>query len=151
MEDLYRVFSEGIRFYLWRQLGAQDLTDKVHDLFLIITQSIQSGDLREPERLMGYVRTVVRRQVAGHIHCARQERRNSNHLDYGSTLPDSRANPEKRLIRREYSDVAYRILSNMRQPERDILVRFYLREQPAADICREMGLTETQFRLLKSR
>src|SRR5437016_4220503 len=39
MEDLYRVFSGGIRFYLWRQLGSQDLTDKVHDLFLIVTQS----------------------------------------------------------------------------------------------------------------
>ena len=27
MEELYRVFSEGVRFYLWRQLGPQDLTD----------------------------------------------------------------------------------------------------------------------------
>ena len=151
MEELYQVFSEGIRFYLWRQLGPQDLNDKVHDIFLIVTQSIQSGDLREPERLMGYVRTVVRRQVAGHIQIARQQRRNSNELDFGNTLPDNRANPEKRVIRRQYSDVAYRILSSMRQPEREILMRFYLQEQPAADICREMQLTETQFRLLKSR
>jgi hypothetical protein len=48
MEELYRVFSRGIRFFLCRQLGPQDLDDKVHDIFLIITKSIQNGDLREP-------------------------------------------------------------------------------------------------------
>src|SRR5215471_5495142 len=52
MEELYRVFSKGIRFYLCRQLGPQDLDDRVHDVFLVITQSIQRGDLREPSRLM---------------------------------------------------------------------------------------------------
>jgi RNA polymerase sigma-70 factor, ECF subfamily len=30
-------------------------------------------------------------------------------------------------------------------------VRFYLNEEPQEQICREMALTETQFRLLKSR
>jgi RNA polymerase sigma factor (sigma-70 family) len=151
MEDLYRVFSDGIRLYLWRQLGPQDLTDKVHDLFLIITQSIQNGDLREPERLMGYVRTVVRRQIAGHIHTAREQRSHCRELDFGTALLDGRSNPESRVIRRQYSDVAFRILSTMREREREVLVRFYLHEQSAQDICREMSLTPTQFRLLKSR
>jgi RNA polymerase sigma-70 factor (ECF subfamily) len=151
MEDLYRVFSEGIRLYLWRQLGSQDLTDKVHDLFLIVTQSIQNGDLREPERLMGYVRTVVRRQVAGHIQIAREQRAHWRQLEFGTALLDARSNPENRVIRRQYSDVVLRILSTMRKRERDVLIRFYLQEQPATDICREMDLTATQFRLLKSR
>ena len=44
MEELYTVFAKGVRFYLWRQLGPQDLDDKVHDIFLIITQSIQKGE-----------------------------------------------------------------------------------------------------------
>ena len=57
MEQLYAVFVKGVRFFLWRQLGPQDLDDKVHDVFLIITQSIKRGELRDPERLMGYVRT----------------------------------------------------------------------------------------------
>ena len=67
MEDLYRLFARGIRFYLCRQLGIQELDDKVHDTFLIVVQAIRRGDLREPDRLMGFVRTVVRRQVAAHI------------------------------------------------------------------------------------
>ena len=43
---------------------------------------------------------------------------------------------------------ALRDISNR---DREILVRFYLREQPQTQICQEMGLSETQFRLLKSR
>ncbi len=151
MEDLYRVFSDGIRLYLWRQLGPQDLNDKVHDLFLTVTQSIRNGELREPERLMGYVRTVVRRQVAGHIHVAREQRRTSYQLDAGTALLDGRSNPEYHVIRRQYNDVARRILSAMRDREREVLVRFYLEEQPATEICQAMQLTATQFRLLKSR
>ncbi len=73
MEELYRVFTTGIRFYLCRQLGPQDLDDKVHDAFLTITQSIRRGDLREPDRLMGYVRTVVR-PASGRIYLHRRGR-----------------------------------------------------------------------------
>src|SRR3984893_19130183 len=64
MAELYHLFSKGVRFYLCRQLGIQELDDKVHDIFVVVVQAIRRGELREPERLMGFVRTVVRRQVA---------------------------------------------------------------------------------------
>src|SRR5258708_103125 len=54
MEGLYRIFARGIRFYLCRQLGPQELEDKVHDTFVIVVQAIRKGELREPDRLMGY-------------------------------------------------------------------------------------------------
>jgi RNA polymerase sigma-70 factor (ECF subfamily) len=151
MEDLYRVFSKGIRFYLCRQVGPQDLDDKIHDLFLIITQSIQKGDLREPERLMGYVRTIVRRQVAGHIDTAVQARRNQTDMEYGMALSDTRPSPERRIIQEQNMDLAMRILNSLHPREREVLVRFYLREQTPEEICRDLELTETQFRLIKSR
>jgi len=151
MEELYRVFSKGIRFYLCRQLGPQDLDDKVHDIFLIITQSIQRGDLREPERLMGYVRTIVRRQVAAHIDHAVHARRNQTELDYGMALSDFHPNPERRIINEQNLELALRMLNSLHQREREVLMRFYLKEQAPSQICTEMDLTETQFRLIKSR
>ena len=151
MEDLYLVFSKGIRFYLCRQLGPQDLDDKVHDIFLIITQSIQKGELREPERLMGYVRTIVRRQVAAHIDGVVQARRNYTDLEFGLTLSDQHPNPERHLIDRQNTELARRILSSLHKRDREVLIRFYLQEQTPTQICTEMELTETQFRLIKSR
>jgi RNA polymerase sigma-70 factor, ECF subfamily len=151
MEELYRIFSKGIRYFLCRQLGAQDLDDKVHDVFLIITQAIQRGDLREPDRLMGYVRTVVRRQVAAHIEDAVETRRNLTDLDSGLPVADRAATPEQVAIRRQNQDLARRMLNSVSQRDREILIRFYLQEQGPEQICREMKLTETQFRLIKSR
>ena len=59
MEELYRILSRGVRFHLQRQLDRQDVDDKVHEIFLILIQAIRRGELRQPERLMGYIRTVV--------------------------------------------------------------------------------------------
>ena len=151
MEELYRMFSTGVRFYLCRQLGPQDLDDKVHDIFLIIAQSIQRGDLRDPDRLMGYVRTIVRRQVAAYIDRAVQSRRSHAELGFGMALSDQQPTPESRLIDHENTAVALGMLNSLHRRDREVLIRFYLHEQPAAEICREMGLTETQFRLIKSR
>jgi RNA polymerase sigma factor (sigma-70 family) len=151
MEQLYAVFVKGVRFFLWRQLGPQDLDDKVHDVFLIITQSIKRGELREPERLMGYVRTVVRRQVAAHIDNAVHARRNQQSIDPAMTLSDHQPDPERRAIEKENQDVAMRMLGGLPKRDREVLVRFYLQEQSAEEICRDLNLTETQFRLIKSR
>jgi RNA polymerase sigma-70 factor (ECF subfamily) len=151
MEELYRIFSKGIRFFICRQLGPRDLDDKIHDVFVIVAQAIQHGDLREPERLMGYVRTVVRRQVAGHIEVAVHNRRNEVDVESGVPLADRGANPEQIAIAREHEDVGNRMLQAISKRDREILTRFYLNEQSQEQICREMHLTETQFRLIKSR
>lgn len=151
MEDLYQLFGRGIRFYLCRQLGTQELDDKVHDTFLIVVQAIRRGDLREPERLMGFVRTVVRRQVAAHIDQVVHSRREELHMDVGVRVTDARRNPEQHVAFQQKVDFMIEILQQLSERDREILTRFYLNEESQEQICREMNLTETQFRLLKSR
>jgi RNA polymerase sigma-70 factor, ECF subfamily len=151
MEELYRLFSRGIRFYLCRQLGPQELEDKVHDTFLIVVQAIRRGELRDPERLMGFVRTVVRRQVAAHIDRAVQNRKEQAELQSGYSISDARSNPEEDAIVQQRLEIMTRVLRNLSWRDREILTRFYLRGESQERVCSEMNLTGTQFRLLKSR
>ncbi len=151
MERLYTVFARGIRFLLIRQLGYQDVEDKIHDTFLIVVNAIRRGDLREPERLMGYVRTVVRRQVATHIDGLVQSRRDMGDVELGYKLVDDRHDPEAEVLGKQRFRIMEQILRAISRRDREILTRFYLHEQTQEQICAEMGLTETQFRLLKSR
>jgi RNA polymerase sigma-70 factor, ECF subfamily len=151
MEDLYRLFARGIRFYLCRQLGPQELDDKIHDTFLIVVQAIRKGDLREPERLMGFVRTVVRRQVAAHIDKVVHSRREELDLDVGVRVADVRRDPEQNAAFQQKVEFMIGVLDGLSERDREILSRFYLDEQSQEDICYEMDLSETQFRLLKSR
>jgi len=101
MEELYQIFSRGIRFHLCRRLGPQELDDKVHDTFLIVVQAIQRGELREPDRLMGFVRTIVRRQIAAYIDELIQNRKESAGEDVDERIPDSRRNPEQNIAFRQ--------------------------------------------------
>ena len=151
MQELYQVFGKGIRIYLCRQLGLQDVDDKVHDTFLIVVQAIQNGDLREPERLMGFVRTIARRLVAGHIDQMVHRRRDNVPVESGVAIADNSTTPEQDVINREKVDIMLDVLRQMSGRDRDILTRFYIYEQSQETIIREMKLTSTQFRLLKSR
>jgi RNA polymerase sigma-70 factor, ECF subfamily len=151
MEELYQVFLKGARWLLCRQLGPRDLEDKVHDLFVIVTQSICNGELRQPERLMGYVRTVVRRQVVAHIRDAMRARRNYSHAEQDHLLADREPDPERSAIERQQEELVFRILNVIAKRDREVLVRFYLEEEPVEEICRQMHLTPNQFRLIKSR
>lgn len=152
MAELYGIFAKGIRYFLLRNLGPDDLDDKVHDCFVIVTQAIRNGDLREPERLMGYVRTVVKRQIAASIDVAVQQRR--NRVDFEDslfTLSDWKENPERNVIAMQRAEIARKVLNGVSRRDRDILNRFYVLEQTQEQICAEMGLSYNQFRLLKSR
>jgi RNA polymerase sigma factor (sigma-70 family) len=151
LEDLYRVFARGIKYQICHQLGPQDLEDKVHDCFLIVVQAIRKGELREPDRLMGFVRTVVRRQIAGYIEAVIQNRKQMSDLEVTRVVADFGLNPENSILDREEEELAYRVLKGISRRDREILIRFYLREEPQETICEKMNLTETQFRLLKSR
>jgi RNA polymerase sigma factor (sigma-70 family) len=151
MEKLYQVFARGIRLYLCRQLGLQDVDDKVHDTFLIVVQAIKNGELREPDRLMGFVRTIARRLVAGHIDQMVHRRRDNVPVESGIAISDNAATPEQDVLGREKVDIMFEVLRDLSGRDRDILTRFYLYEQSQDSIMREMNLTPTQFRLLKSR
>lgn len=151
MQELYQVFGRGVRIYLCRQLGMQEVDDKVHDTFLIVVQAIQKGELREPDRLMGFVRTVARRLVAGHIDHLVHRRRDNVAVDSGIAISDKGTTPEQKVMDREKVDLMLEVLRELSGRDRDVLTRFYLYEQSQDLICREMKLSATQFRLLKSR
>ncbi|HXE13016.1 MAG TPA: sigma-70 family RNA polymerase sigma factor [Bryobacteraceae bacterium] len=151
LEFLYRQFSRGIRYYLCRHLGPEELDDRVHDTFLVVVQAVRKGDLREPERLMGFVRTIVRRQVAAYIDQAIQVRRDQADIECGVAVVDGKSDPEQQAIARQKKELMKSVLESLSKRDRDILVRFYLNEESQEKICEEMSLTETQFRLLKSR
>jgi RNA polymerase sigma-70 factor, ECF subfamily len=147
MEELYRLFSRGIRFYLVRQFGTDEVDDRVHDTFLAVVQAIRRDELKEPERLMGFVRTTVRQQVADHFNQVVRQRGADSLVSHELR----RENPEEAAAFYRKIEFIDQVLAALSQRDREILTRFYLKEESQDQICREMALTETQFRLLRSR
>ena len=150
-EALYRNLSSGARLFLQRRLATQDVEDRIHDLFVIVVETIRRGQLREPERLMGFVRTVLNRQLNLEISRIIHTRHTSIDLESAGDLTTADPSPEQQAARRQKVTLMKQILRKMSDREFEVLTRFYLREQPPERIRLDMGLTQTQFNLLKSR
>ena len=152
IETLHATFSRGLRYFLSRKLGSHEYEDTVQDTLVTVIAAIRKGQIREPERLPGFVRTIAIRNaflVIGKRVRSRQE----VELDAGVNLyvPDTKHNPEKEAMVREHAELMRKALEALPPRQREVLERFYLREQTPEQICNEMRLTDTQFRLLKSR
>jgi RNA polymerase sigma-70 factor (ECF subfamily) len=149
--ELYAIVSRCARYYLLRALGPQEAEDQLHESFLAVLEPIQRGDLRDPKALLPFVSGVVRRRVALQIH--RKMRRRRRELDWtaGLAAPEEGPSPEEIARRAEQRWHAARILDRLPERDRQILQRFYVFEHSREHICRDLGLTDTQFRLFKSR
>ena len=151
MTALYALLSRGVRYYLMRQLGVQEVDDRRHDVFVAVAQAIQKGSLRDPACLLGYVRTVARFQAASAIAELIRKRTAFAALDPEEPIADSALGPHETAGNEQRMDLMRRVLNGLSQRDREVLRRFYLDKESKDEICAGLNLTETQFRLVKSR
>ena len=120
----------------------------MHEVFLAVVSAIQNGAVREPERLMGFIRTIVRRHVSTYID---KNVRDRTRVSLDESMIDPNRTPEEFAAEQEQVEHLAEFLRQVPERDREILMRFYIQEQPKEQICRDMKLSETQFRLLKWR
>jgi DNA-directed RNA polymerase specialized sigma24 family protein len=132
IHELRVHFERGIKYALARQIGTDRADDLTQDVLAKVIECIQNGAVELPESLPAFVQGVVRRTIASERNLLRTP---------------AEPNP----ISREDVATAERVLRSLASRDREILVRFYCQEQPEEKICREMGVTAREFRVIKSR
>ncbi len=150
LEQLYKVFrilSSSLR----RQIGFQDFDDRVHDMFIVVAEAIRDGKLREPSALPSYIHGVARLSSCSKIGIRARHDRLSGCLKQWVTMKGHCSTPEDALVDRQRTEIMRSMLDRLPDREREILTRFYLHEETKEEICVLMRLTNTQFRLAKSR
>jgi RNA polymerase sigma factor (sigma-70 family) len=151
LDWLCTTVSDCARAQLFRTIDPQAVDDHVQEVLMIVLAAIRGGELRDPHCLMGFVRTVTRRQAAVHIRGAIVRRRRMVSLESAAPVSPSHQSPESLLAGLQRIAVVKNLLEKLCERDRDILIRFYYKEQDSQRICREMHLSATQFRLYKSR
>jgi RNA polymerase sigma-70 factor, ECF subfamily len=151
-EDFYLTFQKGLRFLIFRQLGADGLDDSVHSCFALILDALQKGQLREPSRLPAFATTIVKRHIISRIQERCLRRKSESELDEVEVFAASREpDPEHRAIRNRANQKLAEVLKLMSPRDRDILYRFYVLDQDAEQVCGELGITPNEFRNAKHR
>jgi len=151
--ELYSILNKGIRFVLMRQIRPlDDVDDRVHEIFMVALTAIREDRLRDPARLMGFIRSVMANQVATHITRTMKRREREVAADAAAVhLRDPRESPEQQAIDGERMECAQQMLQELCERDRTILIRFYVDGHTKEQIMAELNLTDTQFRLYKWR
>lgn len=136
----------------WRlgEVATAELEDRLHDAFLAAYEAIRAGAIRNPERLHSFISTIVRHQATMALRGFAKKRQHCDISDY-TQLEHEVPGQDQMLMAAERSELLSELLGELKPMDREILIRFYLRGQSREAICKEMGLTSTQFRLRKSR
>jgi len=153
IERLYRICTAGsIGYYLYRRIGA-DAVDVSRDVFMSTLDAIRRGQIRIPGCLPAFLGTVARRAVATYIDQAVAARLRNAGVDEMAVrwVRDRRNDPEQDVLAKERAAQVALALGKLSATDRDVIVRFYVDEQPKEQIMAEMRLSGAQFRLLKSR
>ncbi len=149
--QLYRRFDGNFRAFLSSRVGPDETDDRLHDSFVITVEAIRCGHVRAPEKINSFFLTVLRRQLTAENHRGARYHRPDRRDDAEPQFSDPRPNPEERAAEAQTRGLVQLVLAELPPREREILTRFYLLEQSPEEICAEMMLSATQFRLLKSR
>ena len=150
--ELVERYNRAVMSIIRRALGNSMVADDLYqETFCIIIEKIRGGDIRDAERLPGFVCGVARNQVIKHFQrAARQER--LTETEEPVSIPCQAHDQLEELLRKESADIVRQILKEMTN-ERDIqvLFRFYLAEDDKEQICADLGLTSLQFNLVLHR
>ena len=120
---------------------AEDLSQ---DALLTIIKKIRNGDLQQPEKLKYFVLSVARFHAIGQIRGIRR-RGFSENLEAAETLPDPSPNQLEELQTSEEFAEIRAVMDELIPRYRELLLRFYVNEEPKDAICADLGLTSAQF------
>ena len=155
-EELVARFSQGLLLMLRRLAGNLALAEDLHqETFRTVLEKVRAGELREPEKLPGYLRGTARNLLLA-------ERRQGSRLRFegdSASLAEPDRGPRaaeapqlQRVLRQEEAHLVRRLLGEMRfDRDRQVLAHFYLSDRTKQEICRELGIDPVGFKKILFR
>ncbi len=144
--ELVERYSRGVTFIIRRETrDASQADDLYEETFCIVLEKIRHGDLREPEKLSGFICSIARNLVIDHFRKAARQR-NLTGIEDAASLPRLAPSQLDELLQREKADLVRRVINDLGSDrDRQLLFRFYIAEEEKESICTDLGLTSIHF------
>lgn len=150
--ELVEGYRLGLSYLLRKVTGDPVLSeDLVQETFQVALRRIRAGELREPEKLSGFIRQTAKNLAL------REHRRSERWEEDADWEPDrGPVDPGEsqlgRVLRQETAGLVRRVLAEMRSGrDRQLLYRYYIAEHAKEEICRDLGLSSLNFNLVLFR
>jgi RNA polymerase sigma-70 factor (ECF subfamily) len=144
--ELVERYSRGVAFIIRRETGGASAADDLYqETFRIALEKIRRGDLREPEKLSGFVCGIAHNLVIDYFRrAARQD--GLIEIEEAASLPLKAPSQLDELLQKEKAALVRQVINELPSDrDRQILFRFYIAEEEKESICADLGLTGVHF------
>jgi RNA polymerase sigma-70 factor (ECF subfamily) len=145
--ELVDRFSRALSF-LSRRLTRDDTAaeDLYQDTFRLVIEKVRKGELREPERLPGFVSSMARNLFLGSARRSSRRQKWQGDSEATETAPDPAPGQLARLLVKEKAAAVRGVLGELKNDrDREILSRYYISGEDKEDICRDLELSDLHF------
>ena len=145
-QELVARYMRGVTIIAARIVGNHSAAEDVaQETFRIALEKIRRGDVRQSERLSGFVCGIARNAAIDYVRRLRSLA-NWEDLSKAEQMPDSSPNQLEEMLSRERAEVVRRIIGELKMKrDRDLLFRYFIAEENKDDICADLKLTRLQF------
>jgi RNA polymerase sigma-70 factor (ECF subfamily) len=145
-EELVARYGRGVSVIL-RHIGStrEAADDLYQEVFVLALVKIRRGELRDPERLSGFISSLARNLA---IEYYRRHAPAKSHAPFeeATSAATPAPSPLHCVLRIEDALLVRRVLAEMPlERDRQVLYRFYIGEEDKERICLELNLTSLQF------
>lgn len=145
--ELVQRFSRALSFLLQRltrdEAAAEDL---YQETFRLVIEKVRRGELREPERLPGFVSSLAKNLFLGSARRGGRRQKWHGDSEATETAPDPAPGQLASLLAREQAATVRRVLAELKNDrDREILSRYYIADEPKESICRDLELSDLHF------
>jgi RNA polymerase sigma-70 factor, ECF subfamily len=145
--ELVDRFSRALSFLL-RRLTRDDTAaeDLYQETFRLVIEKVRRGELREPERLPGFVSSMARNLFLGSARRGGRRQKWQGDSEAAETAPDPAPGQLARLLAKERAMAVRGVLAELKNDrDREILSRYYISGEDKEDICRDLELSDLHF------
>ncbi len=145
-EELVGHFGRGIGVILRAVTRDRELAEDLYqETFRLAVEKLRQGALNDPEKLGSFLAGTARNLASDHRRRTFR-RRTDTAGDTLTSLPDTAPDQLGELLRKEKAALARRVIGELENPrDREMILRFYVHEEPKPAICEDLDLTPRHF------
>ena len=145
-EELILRYKDGVYQIIYQVIRNRPVTeDLCQETLMKALEKVRHGDVREPERLSGYVCQMAKFIALDYVRKMRAAMR-VEEIGAAEQVPDPSPDPSKQVLDKENAEAVRKVLSEMKvQRDKDIIFRYYILEEEKDKICADLKLSRDQF------
>lgn len=145
-DDLVSRYSRGVTAILRRETTDTALLDDLfQETFRLAIEKIRGRQVREPEKLSGYMAGLARNLAIDHFRRA-DKHESIDDDESGRQFQSSLPGQYEQLLQKERAVLVRQVINELSEPrDREVLFRFYISEEDKEQICRDLSLSSLHF------